>query len=219
MTVNDLGTMPYRQAWELQEEAHARVAQGGEETLLIVEHPSVITLGRRAESIQNLVSSIGELNRDHMELVHSDRGGDITLHNPGQLVAYPIIRLSDHGLSVSGYVHRLETIVIGALDELGIKAVADPKAVGVWTDDNGAPAKICAIGVRIRRGVTLHGLALNVSNDLSAFKHIIPCGLNDRAVTSISKLLVAAAPPIGHVKKVLIHHLLGALQNTKERIS
>ena len=128
-----------------------------------------------------------------IELVHSDRGGDITYHGPGQIVAYPIIRLASHGFSVGGYVHRLEGIVIEVLAELGIEGYTDPEAVGVWVDGPSPQpsprvrgegvrggedaAKICAIGVRIRRGVSLHGLALNVSTDLRGFSHIVPCGL------------------------------------------
>ena len=211
IVVNDLGQMAYRAAWDAQERVHQNVVAGGPETILIVEHPPVITLGRRAESIVNLIASPEELARRNIELVHSDRGGDITFHGPGQIVAYPIIRLADHGLSVSGYVHRLEAIVIATLAEIGIKSHADPKVVGVWTDDGGHAAKICAIGVRIRRGVSLHGLALNVDIDLTSFAHIIPCGLENRAVTSIAKILGDKSPAIQTVKENLIQHLVNAL--------
>jgi len=208
IVVNDLGRMPYRGAWDVQERTHQSVVARGPETILIVEHSPVITLGRRAESIINLITSPEELARRNIDLVHSDRGGDITFHGPGQIVAYPIIRLADHSLSVGGYVHRLEAIVIATLAELGIEATADPKAVGVWTDDAGEPAKICAIGVRIRRGVTLHGLALNVATDLSGFAHIVPCGLETRGVTSIAKILGENAPSFQAVKENLIRHLI-----------
>jgi lipoyl(octanoyl) transferase len=211
MTVNDLGRMPYRAAWDVQELTHQSVVAGGPETLLIVEHPPVITLGRRAESIVNLIASPEELARRDIDLVHSDRGGDITFHGPGQIVAYPIIRLADHRLSVGGYVHRLEAIVIAALAELGIQGDTDPKAVGVWTIDAGEPAKICAIGVRIRRGVTLHGLALNVATDLSGFAHIVPCGLEGRGVTSVAKILGEKSPSFQAVKENLIRHLIDGL--------
>ncbi|MDP9173884.1 MAG: lipoyl(octanoyl) transferase LipB [Planctomycetota bacterium] len=213
--VTDLGQMPYRQAWALQEETHARVVAGEPETLLIVEHPSVITLGRRPESVRNLLASVKELTKAGIELVHSDRGGDITYHGPGQIVAYPIIRLADHNLSVSGYVHRLEAIVIAHLAELGIKAAADPQAVGIWVDDKGAQSKICAIGVRVKKGATLHGLALNVTTDLAGFKNIIPCGLNGRTVTSIAKILGPHAPITEDVKKSLIQNLTTAFASPK----
>jgi lipoyl(octanoyl) transferase len=208
IAVNDLGRMPYRGAWELQERAHQSVVAGGPETIFIVEHSPVITLGRRPESIINLITSPEELARRNIDLVHSDRGGDITFHGPGQIVAYPIIRLADHRLSVGGYVHRLEAIVIATLAELGIEAKTDPKAVGVWTGDAGEPAKICAIGVRIRRGVTLHGLALNVDVDLGGFAHIVPCGLQNRGVTSIAKILGEKSPSFQAVKENLIRHLI-----------
>jgi lipoyl(octanoyl) transferase len=209
MEVRDLGLMPYRQAWDLQEQVHQSVARGGAETSLIVEHPPVVTLGRREDSIRNLTTPLPELEKLGIELVHSDRGGDITYHGPGQIVAYPIIRLADHGFSVSGYVHRLEAIVVAALAEVGIEGVTDPQAVGVWTEDRGHPAKICAIGVRIRRGISLHGLALNVETDLGGFSHIVPCGLAGRAITSVGKILGENAPAMDAVKKILIGQLLG----------
>jgi lipoyl(octanoyl) transferase len=211
ITVRDLDVMPYRDAWRLQEEAAQQAAAGGAETLFIVEHPPVVTLGRREDSVKNLKTSPQMLERLGVELVHSDRGGDITFHGPGQIVAYPIIRLANHGFSVSGYVHRLESIVVAALAELGIHAQTDPQAVGVWVIDGGEPAKICAIGVRIRRGVSLHGLALNVSTDLTGFSHIIPCGLSGRGVTSIGKILATHSPPLPTIKNILIRHLVAGL--------
>src|SRR5436305_4621586 len=157
MLVTDLGTLAYRDAWRLQEAAHAEVLAGGAERVLLVEHPPVITLGRRSDrgeggppsDVQHLVASPDYLSQLGVELVQSDRGGDITFHGPGQVVAYPIVRLNDHGLSVGGYVHGLEQIVIDTLAEFGVAARQDPSAVGVWADDGGVPAKVCAIGVRI----------------------------------------------------------------------
>ncbi|MGD0464489.1 MAG: lipoyl(octanoyl) transferase LipB [Tepidisphaeraceae bacterium] len=212
ITVQDLGVMPYRDAWRLQEEAVQQAAAGGAETLFIVEHPPVVTLGRRDDSVKNLKTSPRDLERLGVELVHSDRGGDITYHGLGQIVAYPIIRLANHGFSVGGYVHWLEAIVIAVLAEMGIHAQTDPQAVGVWVADGGDVAKICAIGVRIRRGVSLHGLALNVSTDLSGFSHIIPCGLLNRGVTSIGKILATHSPPLATVKGILIRHLTAGLE-------
>ncbi len=205
--VTDLGTMAYREAWAEQERIHESVLNGGPETILLVEHLPVVTLGRREDSIRNLVTSPDQLQSHGVDLVHSDRGGDITFHSPGQIVAYPIIRLNSHGFSVGGYVHRLEAIVIAALKEIGIEAQTDPNAVGVWAGES----KICAIGVRIRRGISLHGLALNVEGDLSGFAHIIPCGLTSRGVTSIRKILGDNAPSIAEVKKILTRNLLHGL--------
>ncbi len=205
--VTDLGTMPYRDAWKEQERIHESVLSGGPETILLVQHPAVVTLGRREDSIRNLVTPPDQLQSYGVELVHSDRGGDITFHGPGQIVAYPIIRLNSHGFSVGGYVHRLEAIVIATLKGIGIEATTDPNAVGVWVGES----KICAIGVRIRRGISLHGLALNVEGDLSGFSHIIPCGLTGRGVTSVRKILGDNAPSIDEVKEILTRNLLHGL--------
>ena len=187
----------------MQEEAHAQVLGGGEERILFVEHPPVITFGRRPGVNRHLVASDEELSKLGVEVVHCDRGGDITFHGPGQLVAYPIIRLNDHRLSVGAYVHGLERAVIRTLADFGIEAHADPSAVGVWTECAAREAKICAIGVRIKRGVSLHGLALNVETDLRCFDLIVPCGLAGRAVTSMREILRDATPPMEKVREVL----------------
>jgi lipoate-protein ligase B len=213
MRFEDLGTMPYRDAWAMQERAHAEVLAGGEERCFLVEHPPVITLGRRPKVARNLLASDGQLAELGVEVVQSDRGGDITFHGPGQLVAYPILRLNGHGFSVGGYVHTLERVVVGTLNELGIEAQADPSAVGVWTNTppSDTPAKICALGVRIKRGVSLHGIALNVSTDLSYFTLIVPCGLQGRPVTSIRHILGASAPDLAQVNTLLKHQLTSHL--------
>ena len=153
MRIDDLGLLKYTDAWAVQEAAHAEVSTGGEERLLLVEHPPVITYGRRPGVDKNLLASTQQLKAMGVEIVQSDRGGDITFHGPGQLVVYPIIRLANHGLSVSGYVHLLEAIIIAALDQFGVPANTDPTAVGVWTEGRSCGlAKVCAIGIRIRRG-------------------------------------------------------------------
>src|SRR3954452_22128589 len=143
MLITDLGTLAYRDAWRLQEAAHEEVLAGGEERILLVEHPPVITLGRRADRgdaggdgvVQHLVAAPEYLQQLGVELVQSDRGGDITFHGPGQVVAYPIVRLNAHGLSVGGYVHALEHAVVDTLADFGIRAQRDTGAVGVWADD------------------------------------------------------------------------------------
>jgi lipoyl(octanoyl) transferase len=213
LTIQDLGRMAYRQAWEIQERLHESVLGGGDETILLVEHEPVITLGRRGETPGNLISDPQNLEALGVDLVHSDRGGDITYHGPGQIVAYPIIRLTSHGFSVGCYVHRLEAIVIATLRELGIEAAyTDPEAVGVWVKGEEEAAKICAIGVRIRRGVSLHGLALNFARDLSGFSHIVPCGLAGRPVTSIERVLGDRSPSIEQVKAILTQQLVDGLR-------
>src|SRR3954468_21019702 len=154
MRVEDLGTMRYREAWALQERAHAEVVAGSEERVLLVEHPPVITYGRRPGVERNVVAPPEVLRSRGVDVVASDRGGDVTFHGPGQLVAYPIVRLIDHGLSVGGYVRALQEIVIATLNDLHVPSQTDPDAIGVWTCGDGSAAcelaKICAIGVRIR---------------------------------------------------------------------
>jgi lipoate-protein ligase B len=204
MLVQDLGTMPYRDAWALQERIHDEVVGGADERLLLVEHPPVITLGRRPGLSKSILAPAHSLQRVGVETIESDRGGDVTFHGPGQLVAYPIVRLNDHQLSVGGYVRALQQIVIETLTDLGVPSKTDPDAIGVWTCANECEfAKICAIGVRIRRGVSMHGIALNVTTDLSYFDLIVPCGLAGRAVTSLQKLLGDATPPMDTVKSAL----------------
>jgi lipoate-protein ligase B len=206
--------MRYRDAWAVQEAAHAEVLAGGAERVLLVEHPPVITLGRRGETEgpKHLVASKDYLDQLGVELVQSDRGGDITFHGLGQIVAYPIVRLNDHRLSVGGYVRRLEATVIAALQEFNIVARRIDGCVGIWTDAPSPghnplpPAKICAIGVRIRRGVSMHGIALNVSTDLRYFNLIVPCGLPGKRVTSIGEILGDRAPQLQAVRDLLARH-------------
>ncbi len=210
MLVCDLGRIEYRAAWQIQEQAHAAVLAGGEEQLLLVEHPPIITFGRRAaiEGRKHLLASQSQLQTRGIDLIDSDRGGDVTYHGPGQIVAYPILKLNDHRLSVGAYVRALEHVVIDTLQAFGIAAQKDDCAIGVWVRRPGDRqlAKICALGVRIRRGVTLHGIALNVETDLADFDLIVPCGLKGRPVTSVRELLGNATPAISAVKETLIIH-------------
>lgn len=213
MLLRDLGQLAYTPAWKLQEDAHARVVEGGEETVFLVEHPPVITLGRRPGVGKHLLASAQELEKYGVEVVQSDRGGDITFHGPGQIVAYPIVRLAERRLSVGGYVRRLQEIVIDLLADYGIEGQLDPSAVGVWARDSDSLAKICAFGVRVRKGAALHGLALNVTTDLRYFNLIVPCGLT-RPVTSLHKLLGDKCPPIEAVKQRLVEAICCGLSAT-----
>src|ERR1044072_2183772 len=170
MLVQDLGLIAYRDAWAIQESIHAQVLAGAAERLLLLEHKQVITFGRRPGISRNLIASDSQLSRLGVEIVQSDRGGDITYHGPGQLVAYPIVRLADHKLSVGAYIRRLQEVIVAALHEIGIESHLDPKCIGVWVSSANRKShignsKICSLGVRIRRGVSLHGIALNVSTD------------------------------------------------------
>lgn len=177
--VRQLGTLDYRDAWQLQRElADARVA-GGTDTLLLLEHPSVYTAGRRTLA--------HERPSDGTPVVDTDRGGKITWHGPGQLVGYPIIRLAEP-LDVVNYVRRLEESLIKVCTGLGLDAGRVDGRSGVWLPQGaGRPArKVAAIGVRVARATTLHGFALNCDCDLDAFRQIVPCGITDAGVTSIS---------------------------------
>lgn len=205
MRVVDLAQLAYRSAWAEQERVHAEVVAGGGEAILLVEHPPVITMGRRGESlgVTNLRASDEALAARGVEFVQTDRGGDITFHGPGQLVVYPIIRLIDHKLSVGGYVRLLQEAVIDALAAFGVAAVTDDAGIGVWVERQ----KICALGVRVKRGVTLHGLALNVTTDLSYFDLIVPCGITDRSVTSLQQVLGARCPSMPQVKSATVDAL------------
>ncbi len=190
----------------MQESAAEEVAAGGEERVFLVEHPPVITLGRRGGMEKNVLAATQRLAELGVDVVQSDRGGDVTFHGPGQLVVYPIIRLADRKLTVGGYVRRMLEIVIRVLADIGIASELDPSAIGVWTTDNGRLAKICALGVRVRRGVTLHGIALNVTTDLRYFDLINPCGLG-RPVTSVRQVLGDSMPPLERIKQIMCRQM------------
>jgi lipoic acid synthetase len=152
------------------------------------------------------------LIREGLSLHYTDRGGDITYHGPGQLVAYPIVNLQNRARDVHGYVHGLEEAVIGTLADFSIEGKRDDEHVGVWVGKD----KVCAIGVRIRKRITLHGLALNVNPDLNHFSFITPCGIVGRGVTSMSKLL-GKAPPIEEVQERFVDHFSRIFFRTMEK--
>lgn len=159
--------------------------------LLTVEHPAVITLSSRPSARANLVATPEALARAGVAVASTDRGGDITYHGPGQLVVYPILDLNALNLGLHAYMRLLEDAVIDACGTLGVAADREAGATGVWTGGE----KICAMGVRVRRWVSMHGLALNVSPDLSHFGLIVPCGLRGRGVTSIAAVCAAQGRP------------------------
>jgi lipoyl(octanoyl) transferase len=182
LEVRRLGVIGYDDAWALQREvADARVA-GGPDTLLLLEHPPVYTAGRRTLP--------SERPLDGTPVIDTDRGGKITWHGPGQLVGYPIVKLASH-VYVVDYVRRLEEALIGVCAELGVKTGRVKGRSGVWVaaDDRGRERKIAAIGIRVAQGVTMHGFALNCDNDLTWFDRIVPCGISDADVTTLSKEL------------------------------
>lgn len=214
MQVIDLGNRSWSEAWEAQQRAHERVLRGAEEVVFLVEHPHVITLGRQVElSRRNLRYSVEELRENGVEVVETDRGGNVTYHGPGQVVAYPIVRLAEHKLTVGRYVGALQESVIDCLGRCMVRGVVDPGAVGVWVEDRHQLAKICAIGVRVKRGISMHGVALNVETDLKYFELIVPCGLEGRPVTSLRKLLGMRSPGMQDVKWLLANAIVAQMTN------
>lgn len=230
----DLGLMDYKACWDLQQELFdAHVARkraerdaGGSTvfpagdsatdddpvgTVLLVEHPPVYTLGKSGHA-ENLLIPREMLERMGARFYHIDRGGDITFHGPGQLVCYPILDLERIGIGLREYIEALEEAVIRTVAEYGIAAGRIAGASGVWIDPGKArPRKICAIGVRSSRYVTMHGFALNVTTDLEWFSRINPCGFTDRGVTSIAAE-TGLQPSMQEVKQLVIRELATALQ-------
>ncbi len=180
-----LGVAAYSEALSIQRRVHAAVA-GGEmpDTLLLLEHPHVYTVGRRGREEDILLDEAG-LARLGAEVHHTDRGGEATYHGPGQLVGYPIVNLRRMGMGPLKYVRALERALTGALEEMGVEAQSEGRPTGVWV----AERKIAAIGVKVSRRVTTHGFALNVSTDLSYFDHVVACGMPGAEATSVSREL------------------------------
>ena len=187
LPVIDLGRRRYGPVLELQRELCRRRTTGAlaEDILLLVEHEPVVTLGRSTRT-SSLPLPRGLLEQRGLELFEVERGGDVTLHAPGQLVAYPILDLSGWRRDLHWYLRRLEDVLIRALDRLGVPAGRNPGKTGVWTGLPGAPRKIASIGIHVKQWVTMHGLALNVTTDLSLFQLIVPCGIPDVVMTSVA---------------------------------
>lgn len=180
-----LGVIDYLAAYRLQQRLRSRVADGSlPNLLLLLEHPPVYTLGRRGKQA-DILASPRQLAEIGARVIPTDRGGEATYHGLGQLVGYPIIGLRGWDGGVRGYVRRLQRTLTRALADFGIRAEYENKPIGVWVED----AKIAAIGIRVSRGVTTHGFALNVCPNLSHFDHIVPCGMPDARATSISREL------------------------------
>ena len=192
--IQDLGQRPYQEVWAYQKEIQAkRIAGEIEDTLLMVEHEPVYTLGKNANENHILQS------RDQsVDVFNIERGGDITFHGPGQLVGYPILDLSNYKKSISWYMRILEQIIIDTVSEFGIEAKRIEGLTGVWVGDE----KIAALGVRIRRWVTMHGFSINVNTDLTFYDGIIPCGIFDHGITSMEQLL-CRPQDMEKVKKVV----------------
>ena len=183
--VHNLGLVDYRKALPLQEKLlNLRRSGAISDVLLLLQHPSVLTIGRSGVD-QNIIVSTETLIKEGIPVFHTNRGGDVTYHGPGQIVGYPILHLIKNGLTVHQYVWNLEEIVIRTLADFGIGGQRISGLRGVWVGEE----KICSLGVRVSSRVTMHGFALNVNTDLKYFTYIVPCGILGRSVTSISKLL------------------------------
>jgi lipoyl(octanoyl) transferase len=200
MDVRRLGLVPYPEAWALQRRlADARRDGLIPDTLLLLEHPHTYTIGRSGTR-DHVFLSEAELRARGITCLEVDRGGDVTYHGPGQLVGYPILDLGT-APDVGRYVRGLEGCLIETLADFGIEAGRLAGYTGVWIGDE----KIAAIGVKISRGVTTHGFALNVSTDLSLFGHILPCGIRDKGVTSMARKL-GRAPAMSKVEDAMVAH-------------
>ncbi len=198
LKVSELGVVDYLSAWKLQKQIHQDVVNlQTENTLLLLEHPSVYTAGRRTEILDRPL--------DETPVIDVDRGGKITWHGPGQLVGYPIVKLKN-STDVVGFVRELETALISVCAEFGIKADRYCERSGVWVRDDKSDRKIAAIGLRVAKGVTMHGFALNVNPDLSAYEKIIPCGITGAKVTSLSAEL-GSEITINEVLPVIKKHI------------
>jgi lipoyl(octanoyl) transferase len=216
--IRDLGRMGYREAYALQQDFVSQRKRGEiPDQLLFVEHPHVVTLGRNAHE-QNLLAPPDVCARAGIDVVETNRGGDVTYHGPGQLVGYPIFDLKDWKRDVVAYVRALEGALIGVLAEFGIEGGREPGATGVWV--NGA--KIAAIGIHISRWITSHGFALNVDTNLDYFGYIVPCGLA-KPVTSLQALgvkttrdevMAAVTEAMGQIFQLEMRHLTWAMETS-----
>ncbi len=191
----------YLEAWELQRKVHADVVAGAEDTVLLLEHPPVFTAGKRTDPHERPADSGGA------PVIDVDRGGKITFHGPGQLVGYPIVRLPDH-VKVVDYVRRTEEALIHTCADFGVATARVPGRSGVWlqADDRGPERKIAAIGLRVSRGVAMHGFAINCDVDLAWYDRFVPCGIADAGVTSLTREL-GRDVPVTEVIPVIERHL------------
>lgn len=215
----DLGLIRYQEAYDYQVKTHteimdAKFGKGASrpEEIIFCEHPHVYTLGKSGDE-NNLLIDYIQLQAKNAEFHHTNRGGDITYHGPGQIVGYPIIDLDARKIGVKKYIWSLEESVIQTLKEYNINAERLEGATGVWLDAGqpGKSRKINAIGVRVSRGITMHGFAFNINTDLSYFQHINPCGFVDKGVTSLQKEL-GKEININEVKSILLNKLANILE-------
>ncbi len=203
LSVRSLGTKPYDDVWLLQKET-ARKRISGEEpndVLFLVEHPPVVTTGRSTKP-GNLLASAESLEAAGVQLRDVERGGDVTVHEPGQLVAYPIIDLKQHTRDLHWYLRQVEQAIIVALRQFGLETTRVAGLTGVWIDNDSGRRKLASIGVHARDWVTWHGVALNVVNDLSTFQHTVPCGIDGVEMTTVARECSRAGIAVPDISRV-----------------
>ncbi|MDK2972265.1 MAG: lipoyl(octanoyl) transferase [Candidatus Sumerlaeota bacterium] len=204
----DLGRMAYQEAWDLQRAINERQVAGTlGHVLLFVEHPPTITIGRRGKH-EEVLAPKAVLERRGIAVTETDRGGEITYHGPGQIVAYPLVNIQQLGFGVHAFMRAMEEAVIQYTASLGLKGFRWEGRTGVWIGKD----KACAMGIRVRKWWTLHGLALNVRTDLNHFGMIVPCGIRDRGVTSLERLMGEKCPDFEQAKDGLKEHLARELR-------
>lgn len=220
LTIKDLGLIPYFDAYSVQNKIFAAYTNKKSRcenisgTLLFCEHPHVYTIGKSGKR-ENLLISKDQSRKYNIEFFETDRGGDITYHGPGQIVMYPIIDLDKYGLGVKDYIYLLEFMIIDILKEYGIEGEVSTGNIGVWigTGTNNE-RKICSIGIKVSRKITMHGIALNVNTDLSYFNYINPCGFTEKGVTSLKNELLKEIK-IKEIKEKIKHLFVERLNSLK----
>jgi lipoic acid synthetase len=200
-TVLELGLIEYQEAYNLQRTLHQQRVEGKiSDVLLLLEHPPTITIGKSG-TLDNVLVSRERLAQEGMSLFFIDRGGDVTYHGPGQLVCYPILDLRGRGKDIHSYVHNLEEVILRTLRDFSIDGDRDEGHPGVWVNEE----EIAAIGLSLRRWVSMHGFALNINIDLEHFSFINPCGFSDKRATSMSKILGSQVPMQDATNSLISH--------------
>ncbi|MEO0127908.1 MAG: lipoyl(octanoyl) transferase LipB [candidate division WOR-3 bacterium] len=203
LKILDLGTRGYKESWDLQKELHSkRVAEEIQDTLILVQHNPVVTIGKSGKA-ENIKVPVKYLEEKGIELYHIERGGDVTFHGPGQLVGYPIFNIKKGLAGIRPFIEKIEDAIIATLIDFGIPADKREKMIGVWVGEK----KICSIGIAVKRWVSFHGFALNVSTDLRYFDLINPCGFKEIKMTSMQEILKCKIE-MDIVKKSIIHNFV-----------
>ncbi|MFC1988719.1 lipoyl(octanoyl) transferase LipB [Chloroflexota bacterium] len=201
LNVYHLGEVEYSESYQLQQRLlDSRLDGKIQDTLLLLQHPPVVTIGKSGK-LENIIVSPAELVKQGISLIFTDRGGDVTYHGPGQLVVYPIIDLRERGKDIHRYINDLEEVIIRTVSDFSIDAGRDDDHAGVWVNNE----ELASIGIRIRKWITMHGLALNIKPRLEHFSLINPCGFRDRTATSVSKLLSKDIPTEAIVQRLITH--------------